>query len=120
MKSWYSPDASPKYAMDFPSGDQAGSRSAEPGVRVRLRVSPFSAGMVKMSPCASTKRRTPVGDIAVFFTSLGGAAARRRYCGVLHFSRRHAGQMRRQMRQVAVNRDGHGVFLMRRQVIEVE
>ena len=53
----------------FPVRRPAGSRSAEPGVLVRLRVSPFSAGRVKMSPCASTTTRTPVGDRAKFCIS---------------------------------------------------
>src|ERR1700733_6183255 len=43
MCSSYSPDSSEKYAMDFPSGDHAGSRSATPGVLVMLRMSPLSA-----------------------------------------------------------------------------
>jgi methylmalonyl-CoA mutase N-terminal domain/subunit len=42
------------------SGDQDGSRSAMPGLRVRLRMSPFSAGTVRISPCTSKTARTPV------------------------------------------------------------
>ena len=42
--SSYSPLASEKYAIDWPSGDQAGERSCTPGVFVRLRGSPFLAG----------------------------------------------------------------------------
>src|ERR1051325_1928461 len=60
--SLYSPDLSLKYEMYLPSGDQAGSRSAAPVEFVRLRTSPFSAGMVKISPRASTTTRLPVGD----------------------------------------------------------
>ncbi len=58
--------------MDLPSGDHEGSRSAVPGVLVRLRMSPFSPGKVKISPWASTTTRTPVGDSATFCTSLAG------------------------------------------------
>src|SRR6185369_15715949 len=46
-------------------GDQAGSRSAEPLEFVRLRTSPLSAGIVKISPRASTTTRLPVGDTAM-------------------------------------------------------
>src|SRR5712691_6629441 len=66
----YSPDLSLKYEMDFPSGDHAGSRSAEPLEFVRLRTSPFSAGMVNISPRASTTTRLPVGEIAMFVRRL--------------------------------------------------
>src|SRR5438046_10714700 len=62
MYNAYSPDLSLKYEMDFPSGDHAGSRSADALELVRLRTSPFSAGMVKISPRASTTIRLPVGD----------------------------------------------------------
>ena len=62
MTSLYSPERSLKYETYLPSGDQAGSRSAEPLEWLRLRTSPFSAGMVKISPRASTARRLPVGD----------------------------------------------------------
>ena len=48
--------------MDFPSGDQAGLRSWTPGVIVRLRGSPFSAGTVTISPRNSKTARAPVGD----------------------------------------------------------
>src|SRR4029453_3764981 len=50
----YSPDLSLKYETYLPSGDHAGSRSAEPLELLRFRTSPFSAGMVKISPPAST------------------------------------------------------------------
>ena len=53
MTSLYSPDLSLKYEMYLPSGDQAGSRSADPLEWLRLRTSPFSAGIVKISPRAS-------------------------------------------------------------------
>src|SRR5204863_8599829 len=58
----YSPDLSLKYDTNLPSGDQAGSRSAEALEFVRLRTSPFSAGMVKISPRDSTTTRLPVGE----------------------------------------------------------
>src|SRR6185503_8418258 len=66
MTSLYSPDLSLKYETNFPSGDHAGSRSAEPLEFVRLRTSPLSAGIVKISPRASTTTRLPVGDNAMF------------------------------------------------------
>src|SRR5512147_2351725 len=66
MTILYSPDLSLKYDTDLPSGDHAGSRSAEPLEFVRLRMSPFSAGIVKISPRASTTTRRPVGDKAMF------------------------------------------------------
>jgi DNA-directed RNA polymerase subunit beta' len=53
-------------AMDFPSGDHAGSRSATAVVLVRFRTSPFSAGTVRISPRASKTARTPVGETAAF------------------------------------------------------
>src|SRR5258708_2781612 len=62
MISLYSPDLSLKYDTNFPSGDQAGSRSADPLELDRLRTSPFSAGIVKLSPRASTTTRLPVGE----------------------------------------------------------
>ncbi len=58
----YSPDSSEKYAIVFPSGDHDGLRSITPGVSVRLRTSPFSAGTVRISPRASKSARIPVGD----------------------------------------------------------
>src|SRR5512143_3804361 len=64
MYNAYSPDRSLKYDSVLPSGDHAGSRSAEPLELVRLRTSPFSAGMVKISPRASTATRLPVGESA--------------------------------------------------------
>ena len=72
MPSWapimrrYSPDASENQEMWRPSGDHAGARSAAPEVRVRLRQSPSSAGTVKMSPRASKRARTPVGESDAF------------------------------------------------------
>ena len=62
ITSRYSPLRSLNHEIDFPSGDQAGFRSATPGVPVRFRQSPFSAGTVKMSPRASITARLPVGD----------------------------------------------------------
>src|SRR3954468_14914681 len=62
MTSLYSPDLSLKYETDLPSGDHAGSRLADPLELGRLRTSPFSAGMVKISPRDSTTTRLPVGD----------------------------------------------------------
>ena len=55
MYSAYSPDRSLKYESDFPSGDHAGSCSADALELVRLRTSPLSAGIVKISPRASTR-----------------------------------------------------------------
>src|SRR5215208_6303367 len=66
----YSPDLSLKYETNLPSGDHAGSRSAEALEFVRLRTSPFSAGIVKISPRASTTTRLPVGETAMFVTRL--------------------------------------------------
>src|SRR5262245_28832844 len=48
--SAYAPEASEKYAIDVPSGDQAGSRSATPDECVRLRMSPCFSGTVRISP----------------------------------------------------------------------
>src|SRR5437764_15331661 len=62
MTNLYSPDLSLKYERYLPSGDQAGSRSADPLECVKLRTSPLSAGIVKISPRASTATRLPVGD----------------------------------------------------------
>src|SRR5262252_8589552 len=70
MISLYSPDLSLKYEIHFPSGDQAGSRSAEPLELVRLRTSPFSEGIVKISPLASTTTRLPVGERAMLVIRL--------------------------------------------------
>ena len=52
--------------MDLPSGDQAGERSWTPGVSVRLRGSPFSAGTVTISPRNSKTARAPLGETAAF------------------------------------------------------
>src|SRR5438034_6967492 len=62
----YSPERSLKYEIHLPSGDHAGSRSAELLELVRLRTSPFSAGIVKISPRDSTATRLPVGEGAMF------------------------------------------------------
>src|SRR6188474_3811434 len=62
MINLYSPDLSLKYETYLPSGDHAGSRSAAALELVRLRTSPFSAGMVKISPRDSTTTRLPVGE----------------------------------------------------------
>ena len=70
MYKRYSPERSLKYEMNLPSGDQAGSRSAEPLELVRLRASPFSAGIVKISPRASTNTRLPVGEMPRFVMRL--------------------------------------------------
>src|SRR3954465_2276906 len=58
----YSPDRSLKYAICRPSGDHVGQITADPLELVRLRTSPFSAGMVKISPRASARMRLPVGE----------------------------------------------------------
>src|SRR5580765_1522447 len=76
----YSPERSLKYEIDFPSGDQAGSRSADELELVRLRTSPFSAGMVKISPRDSTTMRVPVGDSAIFERRLLTSSQR----GIIH------------------------------------
>ena len=47
--------------MDWPSGLQAGARSATPGVWVMSRTGPCFTGTVRISPWASTATRTPVG-----------------------------------------------------------
>src|SRR5712671_6302111 len=80
MYKRYSPDLSLKYEIDFPSGDQAGSRSAELLELVRLRTSPFSAGIVKISPRASTATRLPVGEIAMFVMRPVTSSQ----CGIIH------------------------------------
>src|SRR5260221_13523248 len=80
MYKRYSPDLSLKYEIDFPSGDQAGSRSAELLELVRLRTSPFSAGIVKISPRASTSTRLPVGEIPMFVMRLVTSSQR----GIIH------------------------------------
>ena len=58
----YSPLASENHATRLPSGDQTGVRSAAPGVRVRLRASPFWAGTEKISPRAEKSARAPLGE----------------------------------------------------------
>src|SRR5262252_4384599 len=80
ITSWYSPDLSLNQQIDLPSGDHAGSRSAEPLEWVRLRVSPLSEGMVKISPRASTSTRLPVGEIARLATRFDTSS----HCGILH------------------------------------
>src|SRR5712691_4855828 len=76
----YSPGLSLKYEMDFPSGDHAGSRSAEPLEFVRLRTSPFSTGIVKISPRASTTTRLPVGESAMLVMRLVTSS----HLGIIH------------------------------------
>src|SRR6266550_5869397 len=66
--------------MDFPSGDQAGSRSADALELVRFRTSPFSAGIVKISPRASTTTRFPVGETPMFVMRLVTSSQR----GIIH------------------------------------
>src|SRR4051812_1369138 len=75
----YSPDLSLKYESDFPSGDQAGAISDAPLVRVMLRTSPFSAGIVKISPRASTAARLPVAEIAMLVMR----EVRSFHCGII-------------------------------------
>ncbi len=76
----YSPDLSLKYETHLPSGDHAGSRSADPLEFVRLRMSPFSAGIVKISPRASTTTRRPVGESEMFEIRLVTSSQR----GIIH------------------------------------
>ena len=64
--SLYSPLLSLKYDSVLPSGLHAGSRSADVLDELMLRTSPFSAGIVKISPRASTAARLPVGLNAMF------------------------------------------------------
>ena len=80
MTSLYSPDLSLKYDTHFPSGDHAGSRSADALEFVRFRTSPFSAGIVKISPRASTTTRLPVGDSEMFEIRLVTSSHR----GIIH------------------------------------
>src|SRR4051794_23440509 len=80
MTSLYSPDLSLKYETDLPSGDHAGSRSADPLELVRLRTSPFSAGMVKISPRDSTTMRLPVGESSMLVSRLETSSQR----GIIH------------------------------------
>ena len=88
--------------MDLPSGDQAGSRSATTAELVILRMSPFSAGTVKISPCASKTARAPVGDI----------------CGVLDLLLDLL-KARPDLRHVAVCRDANPLGLAGMQLIEI-
>src|SRR5207237_882934 len=71
MCSAYSPDSSERYAIDFPSGDHAGSRSTTAVVLVKLRMSPFSAGTVKISPRTPNTARAPVGEMSAERILLG-------------------------------------------------
>src|SRR4029079_17095271 len=80
MTSLYSPDLSLKYETNFPSGDHAGSRSADTLECVRLRTSPLSTGIVKISPRASTSARLPVGEIAILLRRLDTSSHR----GIIH------------------------------------
>src|SRR4029453_8439388 len=76
----YSPDLSLKYETYLPSGDHAGSRSAEPLELLRFRTSPFSAGMGKISPRASIAPRLPVGEGGMFDIGLVTSSQR----GIIH------------------------------------
>src|ERR1041385_4350201 len=78
--SLYSPDLSLKYDTNLPSGDHAGSRSADPLELLRLRTSPFSAGIVKISPRDSTTTRLPVGESAMFVRRLDTSSQ----LGIIH------------------------------------
>ncbi len=49
--------------MRVPSGDHSGDRSWAPGLAVRLRASPFSAGTVTISPRNSKTARAPDGEM---------------------------------------------------------
>ena len=89
--------------MVLPSGLHDGLRSAAPEVLVRLRVSPFSAGTVKISPCASNAARAPVGE-KVDIPDLVGP---------------DRGQMRLKVGQLAVNLDGEGLVGVGRRVDQV-
>ena len=60
--SSYPSPSSENQATVAPSGDQMGARSAAPEERERFRVSPSSAGTVKISPRASITARTPLGE----------------------------------------------------------
>src|ERR1035437_2071832 len=80
MTRRYSPDLSLKYEINLPSGDHAGSRSADPLEFVRLLTSRFSAAMVKISPRASTSTRLPVGDISRLLMRLETSSQR----GIIH------------------------------------
>ena len=62
----------------MPSGDQAGERSCAPGVLVRLRASPFSAGTVTISPRNSNAARAPDGDSDAFRIQLAPLTKRAR------------------------------------------
>src|SRR5260370_8180288 len=62
MRSSFSPDSSVNQAIDFPSGDHTGLRSLADTDCVRLRSSPFSIGMVTISPRNSNAARAPLGD----------------------------------------------------------
>src|SRR5262245_10719942 len=80
MYSRYSPDLSLKYETNLPSGDHAGSRSADPLELERSRTPPLSAGIVKISPRASTTARLPVGDSAMDVTRPETSF----HCGIIH------------------------------------
>src|SRR2546429_2942635 len=77
MCSAYSPDSSERYAIDFPSGDHAGSRSTTAVVLVKLRMSPFSAGTVKISPRTPNTARAPVGEMSAERILLGSIFRKR-------------------------------------------
>src|SRR5688500_16914039 len=63
--SLYSPERSLKYETIRPSGDHAGLRPADALDAVRVRTSPFSAGLVKLWPSASTAARRRDGESAM-------------------------------------------------------
>ena len=62
----------------MPSGDHDGARSCAPGVFVRLRASPFSAGTVRISPRNSNTARAPVGEMAAALIQLAPLTNRSR------------------------------------------
>src|SRR3954465_6347350 len=80
MYSLYSPDLSLKYETNRPSGDHAGAISADALEFVRLRMSPFSAGIVKISPRASTPAPLPVAESARFVMRFETSF----HCAIIH------------------------------------
>jgi hypothetical protein len=77
----YSPERSLKYDTNRPSGDHAGvALRRSHSLLVRLRASPFSAGMVKISPRASTAARRPPGESARLVTRLPTSF----HCVIIH------------------------------------
>ncbi len=61
-RSSFSPDSSVNHAIDLPSGDHTGVRSLAETDCVKLRSSPFSIGMVTISPRNSNAARAPLGE----------------------------------------------------------